>query len=201
MKQIIGAVFRFAIACGAADSDPTAALSGALVPKRVKHMATITDPQKIGLLLSQMKGYPYSIMRGAMLFSIYTFARPGEVRHAEWGEIDLDAALWSLPAEKMKMKRSYVVPLSRQVVDLLTELRPLTGRGKWVFPSARRDGRCMSENAVRITLRAMGYGNEDIVPHGFRSMASTILNEQGWTPDVIERQLAHVEKKSDKGRL
>ena len=129
-----------------------------------------------------------------MLFSIYTFGRPGEIRQAEWSEIDLEGAAWKLPAEKMKMKRPHIVPLSRQVVELLTKLKPLTGRGRWLFPSARRDGRCMSENAVRVTLRSLGYGNDDIVPHGFRSMASTLLNEQGWPPDVIERQLAHVER-------
>ncbi len=194
VKQIIGAVFRFAIASGLAESDPTAALAGALKTRKEKHMPTITDEARIAVLMGQMRAYPYDVLRAALLFSIYTFARPGEVRTAEWKEIDLDAALWKLPAEKMKMKRAHIVPLARQVVELLTELKPLTGRGRWVFPSARRDGRCMSENAVRVALRSMGYSNDDIVPHGFRSMASTLLNEQGWPPDVIERQLAHVER-------
>ena len=194
VKQIIGAVFRFAIASGLAESDPTAALTGALKTRKEKHMPTITDPARIAVLMGQMRAYPYDVLRAALLFSIYTFARPGEVRTAEWKEIDLDAALWKLPAEKMKMKRAHIVPLARQVVELLTELKPLTGRGRWVFPSARRDGRCMSENAVRVALRSMGYSNDDIVPHGFRSMASTLLNEQGWEADVIERQLAHVER-------
>ena len=194
VKQIIGAVFRFAIASGKAETDPTLALAGALRTHQERHMPTITDPARIGVLMGQMKAYPYDILRIAMLFSIYTFGRPGEIRQAEWSEIDLEGAAWKLPAEKMKMKRPHIVPLSRQVVELLTKLKPLTGRGRWLFPSARRDGRCMSENAVRVTLRSLGYGNDDIVPHGFRSMASTLLNEQGWPPDVIERQLAHVER-------
>lgn len=194
VKQIIGAVFRFAIASGKAENDPTVALAGALKTHQEQHMATITDPDKIALLISQMKNYPYDIVRIAMLFSIYTFARPGEVRSAEWKEIDFDNRLWKIPAEKMKMKRPHIIPLSSQVIDLLTELKKFTGRQKWLFPSARLNGRCMSENTVRVALRTLGYSKSEIVPHGFRSMASTILNEQGWSPDVIERQLAHVEQ-------
>ncbi len=194
VKQIIGAVFRFAIASGKAENDPTVALAGALKTHHEQHMATITDPDKIALLISQMKNYPYDVVRIAMLFSIYTFARPGEVRSAEWKEIDFDNRLWKIPAEKMKMKRPHIIPLSSQVIDLLTELKKFTGRQKWLFPSARLNGRCMSENTVRVALRTLGYSKSEIVPHGFRSMASTILNEQGWSPDVIERQLAHVEQ-------
>lgn len=194
VKQIIGAVFRFAIASGKAENDPTVALAGALKTHHEQHMATITDPDKIALLISQMKNYPYDVVRIAMLFSIYTFARPGEVRSAEWKEIDFDNRLWKIPAEKMKMKRPHIIPLSSQVIDLLNELKKFTGRQKWLFPSARLNGRCMSENTVRVALRTLGYSKSEIVPHGFRSMASTILNEQGWSPDVIERQLAHVEQ-------
>ena len=129
-----------------------------------------------------------------MEFSALVFCRPGEVRHAEWAEVDLDAAEWRIPAEKMKMKRVHIVPLARQTVELLRFLRELTGRQKWLFPSARGDGRPMSENTVRIALRSMGYTNDDMTPHGFRAMASTRLNEMGWSPDVIERQLAHAER-------
>ena len=113
---------------------------------------------------------------------------------AEWSEIDPDRLEWRISGEKMKMDRPHIVPLARQTVALLEELRGFTGRGRWLFPSARRDGRCMSENTIRVALRSMGYGNEDMTAHGFRSMASTTLNENGWAVDVIERQLAHAEK-------
>ena len=194
VKQIIGAIFKFAIASGKADYDPTAALAGALRTRQERHMPTITEPDKIAVLFAQMKNYPYEIVRIALLFSIYTFARPGEIRQAEWKEIDFDNALWKIAADKMKMKRPHIVPLPSQVIELLKELHKFTGRQKWLFPSARLDGRCMSANTVRVALRALGYSKDEIVPHGFRSMASTILNEQGWPPDVIERQLAHVER-------
>ena len=129
-----------------------------------------------------------------MLFSILTFARPGEVRAAEWAEFDLDRQEWRIPTEKMKMRRTHIVPLSTQALKLLEELRPISGSGRWLFPSPRNDGRPLSENGVRVALRSMGFRNEDITPHGFRAMASTLLNENGWLPDVIERQLAHVER-------
>ncbi|MDR2175589.1 MAG: site-specific integrase, partial [Synergistaceae bacterium] len=123
------------------------------------------------------------------------FCRPGEIRHAEWGEVDFEKAEWRIPPEKMKMKRPHIVPLSRQAAAVLTELKAMTGHQKWLFPSARRDGRCMSENAIRVALRSMGYGNEDMTAHGFRAMASAILNGSGlFAPDVIERQLAHAER-------
>ena len=115
------------------------------------------------------------------------------MRTAEWKEIDLDAALWKLPAEKMKMKRAHIVPLARQVVELLTELKPLTDRGRYVFPSARNDGRPMSENAVRVALRSMGFSNDEMTAHGFRSLGSTMLNSLGYRPDVIEAALAHIQ--------
>ena len=193
VRQIVGQVFRYAIATDRADTDPTVALRGALQTRTVKHMATITDPQGIAALMRSIAAYPHFVVRCALQFSALVFCRPGEIRHAEWSEVDLEAAEWRIPAEKMKMGRTHIVPLARQAVALLEGLREVTGRWRYVFPSARRDGRPMSENTVRVALRTMGYGNDEMTAHGFRGMASTRLNEMGWAPDVIERQLAHVE--------
>ena len=197
VRVIIGQVFRFAIASGWAEMDPTIALRGALRPKKVKHYATLVTPEDIARLMRAVNAYPYTVMRCALLFSIYTFARPGEVRAAEWREIHDDT--WDIPEGKMKMKRRHIVPLSRQALAVLDELHSSTGHGRYLFPSPRNDGRCMSENGVRCALRAMGFGNEEITPHGFRAMFSTVANEQGWNRDVIERQLAHVEEHTVRG--
>ncbi len=197
VKTLIGQVYSFAIAAGYAESDPTAALHRALKPQSRKHYATFTDSADIAMLMRAIRAYPYTVMRCAMLFSVYTFARPGEVRSAEWSEIKGD--VWDIPAGKMKMKRRHIVPLSSQVKAVLDELRPITDEGRWLFPSPRNDGRCMSENGVRTALRAMGFTNAQIVPHGFRAMFSTVANEEGWNRDVIERQLAHVEKNAIRG--
>lgn len=193
IKQIIGQVFRYAIATGEAELDPTYSLQGALRSRKAEHHASLTDPAKISVLVKDITAYPKTILRIAMQFSMLTFARPGEVRHAEWSEVDFERREWKIPAEKMKMRRVHIVPLVDQTIDILKELKPLTGVHKWLFPSARLDGRPMSDNGVRVALRSMGYANEDMTPHGFRSMASTILNENGFAPDVIERQLAHAE--------
>ena len=197
VKAVISQIFRFAIASGWAENDPTFALNGALSPKKKKHFATITDPSEISVLMRAMKAYPYTLIRCAMLFSIYTAARPGEVRAAEWSEIKGDT--WDIPPEKMKMKRRHIVPLSSQVKAIIGELRPLTGKGRWLFPTPRNNGKCMSENGVRVALRTIGFSKEQITPHGFRAMFSTIANEHGWNRDVIERQLAHVEQNSVRG--
>lgn len=197
VKTIVGQVFRFAIAAGWTDTDPTAALLGALRPKQSKHYATLTNPSEIAILMKAMKAYPYTVMRCAMLFSVYTCARPGEVRAAEWSEIKGDT--WEIPAEKMKMKRKHVVPLSTQAKSIIEELRPITGKSLWLFPSPRDNEHCMSENGVRVALRVIGFTKEQITPHGFRAMFSTIANEQGWNCDVIERQLAHAERNSVRG--
>lgn len=194
VKQLIGQIFRYAVASGIADGDPTAALAGALTPSPGKHRAAITDEREIGELMRRIAAYPYPVMRCALFFSALTFCRPGEIRHAEWSEIDLEKCEWRIPAEKMKMRRAHIVPLCEEAVRLLEELKPHTGRQKWLFPSPRNDGRPMSENGVRIALRSMGYTNDDMCAHGFRAMASTTLNEHGWPVDVIERQLAHVER-------
>ena len=197
VKTLIGQVYSFAIAAGYAESDPTAALQGALKPKIHKHYATFTNPSEIAILMRAMKAYPYTVMRCAMLFSVYTFARPGEVRSAEWTEIKDD--VWDIPAGKMKMKRRHIVPLSSQVKAVLDELRPITGKGRWLFPSPRENGHCMSENGVRVAFRTIGFTKEQITPHGFRAMFSTIANGHGINRDVIERQLAHVENNTVRG--
>ena len=193
-KQIVGQVFKYAIATDRADTEPTSALSGALKTRKNKHFATITDPAKIAVLVQQMRQYPFAIVRNALMFSVLTFCRPGEVRQAEWSEIDVGKHEWRIPAEKMKMERAHIVPLTDQTVSILETLHPLTGNQRWLFPSTRRDGKPMSENTVRMALRTMGFTQEEITPHDFRGMASTILNENGFPPDVIERQLAHAER-------
>ena len=196
-QQNCGQVFRYAIATGRAERDPSNDLRGALPPASGKHMATITDPKEIAGLLRAIDDYRGGIVtRCALQLAPLVFVRPGELRHAEWGEIDFDAAEWRIPAEKMKAGTLHIVPLSRQVLDILREIHPLTGNGRYVFPSPRTDSRPMSNNAILAALRRMGYAKDEMSGHGFRSMASTLLNEQGWNRDAIERQLAHAERNS-----
>jgi len=162
-------------------------------------MATITDPQQAGELLRAIDGYRgHLITRSALKLAPLTFVRPGELRKAEWSEIDFDQAEWRIPAEKMKMKAIHIVPLSRQAIEILKEIEPLTGGRKYLFPSSRTGRRPMSNNTVLAALRRMGYSKDEMTGHGFRAMASTILHEQGWPSDVIERQLAHAERNSIK---
>ncbi|WP_163338826.1 integrase arm-type DNA-binding domain-containing protein [Desulfopila sp. IMCC35008] len=197
IQQSCGRVFRYAIATGRAERDPTGDLRGALPPANTKHMASIIDPREIGGLLRAIDGYNGSIVtRCALQLAPLVFVRPGELRHAEWTEIDFDANEWRIPAEKMKSKFQHIVPLSKQSVKVLREIMPLTGKGRYVFPSPRTGNRPMSDNAVLAALRRMGYEKDEMSGHGFRSMASTLLNEQGWNRDAIERQLAHTEKNS-----
>jgi integrase len=193
--QNCGQVFRYAVATGRAERDPTGDLRGALPPVKEKHHASITDPKAIGGLLRAMESYEGNLItRCALRLAPLVFVRPGELRKAEWSEVDLDAAEWRIPAERMKMREQHIVPLSRQAVAILEELKPLTGRGRYLFPGARTNGRPMSENTVNAALRRLGYGKNEMTGHGFRSMASTLLNEQGWHRDAIERQLAHAER-------
>ncbi|MCG7932627.1 MAG: tyrosine-type recombinase/integrase [Candidatus Thiodiazotropha lotti] len=197
IHQSCGQIFRYAVATGRAERDPSADLKGALPPTRQKHHASITDPKKIGELLRAIEGYEGSfVTRCALQLASLTFVRPGELRHAEWLEIDIDKAEWRIPAEKMKMNIVHIVPLSSQSLSVLRDIQPLTGRGKYVFPSVRSLRRPMSENTVNAALRRLGYTKDEMTGHGFRSMASTILNEQGWHRDAIERQLAHAERNS-----
>lgn len=186
-------VIRYSIATGRADRDPVADLRGALPPTTDKHHAAITDPAAVGGLLRSIDGYAGTfVTRCALQLAPLAFVRPGELRHAEWAEIDLDTAEWNIPAEKMKVRQAHLVPLSSQAVEILRELRPLTGRGRYVFPSARSPKRPMSNNAVLSALRRMGFDKDEMSGHGFRAMARTILDEVlGFRPDYIEHQLAH----------
>jgi len=199
IKQTCGQIFRYAIATGRAERDPSADLKGALKPARSRHMAAITDPKQAGELLRAIAGYQgHIITRSALKLAPLTFVRPGELRKAEWREIDLEKSEWRIPAEKMKSRTMHIVPLAKQTRAVLKEIRPLTGRSKYVFPSLRTGRRPMSNNTVLAALRRMGYGKDEMTGHGFRAMASTILHEQGWPSDVIERQLAHAERNSIK---
>ena len=195
LRSTCGMVFRYAIATGRADRDPSMDLRGALTTPQVRHRATIVDPKGIGALLRAIDGFDgQPTTRIALRLAAYVFVRPGELRHAEWNEFDLDTAEWSIRAEKMKMRRPHRVPLARQSLGVLQELQQLTGKGRWLFPSVRTSTRPISENTLNAALRRLGYGSEEICTHGFRSMASSRLNEMGrWNPDAIERQLAHQE--------
>jgi len=160
-------------------------------------MATITDPKEIAGLLRSIDDYRGSIVtRCALQLAPLFFVRPGELRHVEWSEFNLETAEWRIPAEKMKAGVLHIVPLSRQAPGVLREIHPLTGHGRYVFPSPRTDSRPMSSNAILSALRRMGFAKDEMSGHGFRSMASTLLNEQGWNRDAIERQLAHAERNS-----
>ncbi len=193
--QDCGRVFCYAVATGRADRDPSSDLRGALAPVRQKHFASITDPVAVGDLLRSIDGYEGSaVTRCAIRLAPLVFVRPGELRHAEWNEFNLGTAEWRIPAAKMKMRDPHIVPLSRQAVDILRALHPLTGHGRYLFPGVRTALRPMSENTVNASLRRLGFTKDEMTGHGFRSMASTLLNEQGWNRDAIERQLAHVER-------
>lgn len=194
-KQRCGQVFRYAISTGRAKHDPTADLRGALAPVVSTSRAAITDPAKVGDLLRAIGTYQGSLVtKCALRLAPLVFVRPGELRKAEWSEIDLGAAQWRIPAARMKMREEHIVPLALQAVAILRELHALTGRGQYVFPSYRGAARTMSENTVNAALRYMGFDKDTMTGHGFRALASTRLNEMGWAPDVIERQLAHAER-------
>ena len=192
-RQLMGVIYRYAIQTGRADRDVSADLHGALQPPVKKHRAAITEPLEVKRLMGAISGYEGSIVvRAALRLSALLFQRPGEIRHMEWTDIDFHTATWSIPAEKMKMKHAHIVPLSTQVLSILTELHEYTGQGKYVLPSPRGSNRCMSENGVRTALRTMGFDNDTMTPHGFRAMARTILDEvMGYRVEWIEQQLAH----------
>lgn len=194
--QNCGQVFRYAIATGRAERNPVTDLRGALPPVKQTHLAAITDPDKVGGLLRAIDDYAGSLVtKCALRLAPLVFVRPGELRNAEWAEVDLAGAEWNIPAEKMKMREPHLVPLSGQAVAILTELQALTGRSRYVFPSARSPKRPMSNNAVLSALRRMGFDKEEMSGHGFRAMARTILDETlHFRPDYIEHQLAHAVK-------
>lgn len=192
-QQTSGQVFRYAIACGKAERDPSADLRGALKIHVKKHHAAITDPKELGKLLLAIDSFSGTpVVKAALQLSPLLFARPKELRHMEWTEIDWDETLWLVPADKMKMKEPHIVPLSKQAIATLEEIHSLTGRGKYVFPSARGGSRPLSENGVRVALRTMGFDNNTMTAHGFRATARTILDEVlCFRVDLIEHQLAH----------
>ena len=186
-------IFRFAIDNELADRNPAANLGSALPSVDIKHRAAITDINEIGGLLRAMESYQGSLVtQCALRLAPLVFVRPIELRSAEWAEVDLDKALWTIPAEKMKMRESHIVPLAKQAIEILKELHPVTGKGRYVFPSAHSPKRSMSNNAVLSALRRMGYSKDEMSGHGFRAMARTVLDEVLHVrPDFIEHQLAH----------
>lgn len=198
--QLASAVFRYAVATARLGSDPTRDLRGALTAPKVTHYGAITDASRVGELLRAIDGYEgQGFTKLAMQIAPHVFVRPGELRHAEWNEVDLEAALWIIPAEKMKMRKPHHVPLSRQAVELFRTMHGVTGPAGYIFPSIRTRARAMSENTINAGLRRLGYASDEMTAHGFRAMASTLLNESGkWHPDAIERALAHGD--SDKVR-
>lgn len=196
-KQRVGQIFRFAIATGRAERDITMDLRGALAPVIVTNRAAITEPSRVGELLRAIGGYKGDPATCAALkLAPLTFVRPGELRGAEWREIDLDAAEWRIDGQRMKVKtrEPHIVPLSKQAVEVLRALQPVTGNCRLAFPSLRSLERPMSENTLNAALRRMGFQQHEMTAHGFRAMASTLLNEQCFAPDVIELQLAHAER-------
>jgi integrase len=186
-----GQVFRYAIATGRAERDPSGDLRGALPPVKVEHFAATTDPKRLAHILRAMDDYHGTLtVRCALRLAPLVFVRPGELRKAKWADIDLDTAEWRYTVTKTDTP--HIVPLSLQAVEVLRELQPLTGRGQYAFPSARTNSRPMSDNAILAALRRLGIGKEEMSGHGFRAVARTILDEVlGVRPDFIEHQLAH----------
>ena len=193
--QIIGQIFRYAIILGKVKQNPVSELRGALKPHKVVHRASVTSPPKVGQLLRDIDRYEgYFPLVCALKLAPLVFTRHTELRAAEWKEFDLSKSEWRIPAERMKMRTAHIVPLSRQAVAVLEELRLYSGEGKYLFPSIRTDVRPISEVTMLNALRRMGYEKHEMCVHGFRSLASTLLNERGYNRDWIERQLAHLER-------
>jgi integrase len=195
LRSTLGTVFRYAIATGRAQRDVAFDLKGALITPKVRHHAAITDPKEVGALLRAIDGYEgQPAVRLALRLLPHVFVRPGELRLAGWKEFDPDSRVWTVPAQRTKMRRPHRVPLSRQVLEVLDELEAITGDSKLLFPSILCEERAMSDNTMNAALRRLGYDRSHMTAHGFRAMACTLLNESGrWHPDAIERQLGHVE--------
>jgi len=193
LRGICGMIFRYAVSTGRSEREPTADLRGALAQHQETHRAAITDPVKVGELLRAIDGYQGGfVVQCALKFAPLVFVRPGELRNAEWTEIDFENEQWNIPAGRMKMKEPHLVPLSKQAIEILTELKKLTGASRYCFPSGRSFDRAMSDNAILAALRRMGYAKNEMSGHGFRAMARTILDEVLQVrPDFIEHQLAH----------
>src|SRR6202050_362999 len=195
IRALAGRVLRYSVATGRAQNDVAADLKDALAPVKSQNFASVTDPARVGELMRAIDGYSgYPVTALALKLAPLVFVRPGELRAAEWSEFDLANSEWRIPAARMKMKEPHIVPLARQAAAILRELEPLARGGRYLFPSLRTRDRPMSENTINAALRRLGYSSEEQTGHGFRSMASTLLNEQGFPPDVIELQLAHSER-------
>lgn len=194
LRSLASRVFRYAAATARAERDPAQMLLGALIQPRAKHFAAITDPAEFGGLLRSIEDYQGDpAVMHALRLTPHLFQRPGELRHMEWSEVNFEKAVWTLPAGKMKMRQSHAVPLSRQAIAILQGMQELTGKGQYVFPSVRSRTRPISENTITAALRRMGFTKEQMTTHGFRTSASSLLNESGkWNPDAIERALAHM---------
>ncbi|MBV8104028.1 MAG: tyrosine-type recombinase/integrase [Hyphomicrobiales bacterium] len=196
LRGTIGSVFRYAIATGRAANDPTTALNGALISPVVRHRAAIIDPQGLGALLRAIDGHigTPEVRLGLQLLAL-TFVRPGELRGARWSEVDFAKAVWTIPPERMKMRRPHRIPLARQTLNVLKDAQAVNPDAALILPGMRGRGRSLSENTFNAALRRLGYAKDDMSAHGFRSAASSILNESGfWNPDAIEAQLAHIER-------
>lgn len=203
VRIIAGQVFKYAMAIGKVDRDPTAALNSVLKTPKESHHSAIIDPERLGHLIRAIRTYTGSeVVRKALQIQALTFQRPGEVRGMRWEELDLDAGMWTIPSTRMKSTLSkkasgepHLVPLSTQVVAILRDLHHVTGHRDLVFPGQRGQGRCISENAIRVALRTLGFSNDDHTPHGFRATARTLLAEAlNWRAEIIEAQLAHTVK-------
>ncbi|WP_150293094.1 tyrosine-type recombinase/integrase [Sphingobium estronivorans] len=194
-------VFRYAVVTGRAKADPAAMLGGALIAPKVKHHAAILDPAKLGELLRNIDEYEGApITRLAMQIAPHVMVRPGELRQAIWDEFDLEAKIWRIAVERMKMRRLHAVPLSDQVVAYLHELRQFSGPEGYVFPAFHTTRRPMSENTMNVAFRRMGYSSDEVTAHGLRTTASSLLNQSGlWHPDAIERALAHGDSDAVRG--
>lgn len=196
LRSFAGRVFRYGFATLRTERNPADILRGALTVPRVKHHAAIVEPKKVGELLRAIDSYqgrPETLH--ALRIAPHVFLRPGELRQAKWSEIDFAEKVWRVPAERMKMKQAHAVPLSRQVLYLLQDLRSLAREGEFLFPALHTTTRPLSDNTLNVALRRLGFEHDEMTSHGFRAMASTLLNESGlWHPDAIERALAHGEK-------
>ncbi|AMO72962.1 tyrosine-type recombinase/integrase [Sphingorhabdus sp. M41] len=201
MRSFAGRVFRYAVATSRATADPSNLLRGALVAPKVTHHSAILEPKAVGELLRAIDGYqgqPLTCI--ALKLTPHVFVRPGELRRAEWQEFDLEKAIWTIPAEKMKMRDPHVVPLSLQALELLESAKVISEGQQYVFSSLYPGNRPMSENTINASLRRLGYSGKEMTAHGFRSMASTLLNESGkWSADAIERALAHKDGNATRG--
>ncbi len=198
LRGTCGQVFRYAVATGRAERDVCADLRGSLAAPKVKHLAAITTPSEAGELLRAIDGFDgYRVTHAALRLAPHLFVRPGELRHAEWSELNFEERVWAIPAEKMKMRRPHFVPISRQALEIIADVRSVTGRHRYLFPCQGKRDRPMCENTLNLALQRLGFGGGRMSAHGFRAMASTLLNESGrWSPDAIERQLGHVDSNS-----